>query len=59
MHASNVTSLPIRYHAGLWGDTVEVADVGDEAAKFVARVVGKDNPSFKDVRLFDGVLDTM
>ena len=46
-----VKSLPVRYRAGLWSDTVEVADVGDEAAAFVAKVVGKDDPSFADVRV--------
>ncbi|KAL7535635.1 hypothetical protein ACHAXR_006626 [Thalassiosira sp. AJA248-18] len=48
---SNVKSLPVRYHAGLWSDSVEVADVGDEAAAFVAKVVGKDDPKFGDVRV--------
>lgn len=48
---STLKSLPVRYRAGLWSDTVEVADVGDEAAAFVARVVGKDDPGFADVRV--------
>ncbi|KAL7550983.1 hypothetical protein ACHAWF_014202 [Thalassiosira exigua] len=51
VHPSTVNNLPIRYRAGLWSDTVEVIDVGDEAAAFVAKVVAKDDPSFGDVRV--------
>ena len=51
VHPSHVKTLPVRYHAGLWGDAVEVADVGDEAAAFLAKVVGKDDPSFVDARV--------
>lgn len=51
VHPSSVKSLPVRYSAGLWSDTVEVADVGDEAAAFVAKVVAKDDASFGDVRV--------
>ena len=29
---SMIETLPVRYNAGLWGDSVEVADVGDAAA---------------------------
>ncbi|EJK67130.1 hypothetical protein THAOC_11877 [Thalassiosira oceanica] len=35
---SVIESLPVRYNAGLWGDVVEVADVGDAAADFVSKV---------------------
>ena len=35
---SVVERLPVRYNAGLWGDVVEVADVGDAAADFVSKV---------------------
>jgi len=51
VHPSATKTHPIRYHAGLWSDTVEVADVGDEAAAFVAKVVGKDDPTFRDARV--------
>eukprot|EP00581_Thalassiosira_minuscula_P032185 CAMPEP_0183779636 /NCGR_PEP_ID=MMETSP0739-20130205/54365_1 /TAXON_ID=385413 /ORGANISM="Thalassiosira miniscula, Strain CCMP1093" /LENGTH=147 /DNA_ID=CAMNT_0026022323 /DNA_START=59 /DNA_END=498 /DNA_ORIENTATION=+ len=51
IHPSHLQSLPLRYHAGLWSDTVEVVDVGDEAANFVAKIVTKDDPSFGDVRV--------
>ena len=56
-HPAIVKKYPIRYHAGIWSDTVEVADVGDEAAEFVARIVSKDDPTFKDVRVVS-ILDT-
>lgn len=55
-HPKSVKKLP-RYLAGIWSDTVEVVDVGDEAAEFVANIVSKDNPSFKDVRVVS-ILDT-
>lgn len=51
IHPSIVKTLPVRYLAGLWSDTVEVVDVGDEAAAFVSKVVCKDDPSFGDVRV--------
>jgi len=51
IQSSSTENLPIRYFAGLWSDTVEVADVGDEAAAFVSKIVGQDNPSFGDVRV--------
>lgn len=51
VHPNNIKKLPVRYLAGLWSDTVEVADVGDEAAAWVAKVVDKDDPTFKDVRI--------
>jgi hypothetical protein len=34
-----IKAMPIRYVAGLWSDTVHVADVGDEAAEFVERIL--------------------
>ena len=43
--------LPVRYHAGLWSDTVELADFGDEAAAFFSKVVGKDDPNFVRARV--------
>jgi hypothetical protein len=46
-----VNSFPIRYLAGVWNDVIQVADVGDEAAAFVSKVVCKDDPNFKDVRV--------
>ena len=55
-HPKSVKKLP-RYLAGLWGDVVEVVDLGDEAAEFVANIVSKDDPSFKDVRVVS-ILDT-
>ena len=58
VHPTNVKKLPIRYLAGLWSDTVDVADVGDEAAEFVAKVVGKDDPSFADARVVSIVAST-
>ena len=50
-HPTSVKKFPHRYLAGVWNDTVEVADVGDDAAEFVASIVSKDDPSFKDVRV--------
>lgn len=50
-HPKTIKKCKVRYLAGLWEDTVEVADVGDDAAEFVASIVGKDDPSFKDVRV--------
>jgi len=48
---SALHALPVRYHARLWGDVVEVVDVGDEAAAFVSEVACRDDPSFADVRV--------
>ena len=59
VHPSAVKTLPVRYRAGLWSDTVEVADVGDEAAAYVAKVVGKDDPSFGDARVVSLVDSSM
>ena len=36
---SMLTKCPVRYRAGIWDDTVEVVDVGDEAAQFVRNVI--------------------
>ena len=60
VHPTNVKKLPIRYLAGLWSDTVEVADMGDEVAEFVAKVVmGEDgDPSFADVRVVSIIAST-
>lgn len=54
VHSSAVKKVPVRYLAGLWSDTVEVADVGDDAAAFVAKVVENDDPNFADVRAMRG-----
>ena len=51
VHPTHVKTLPIRYQAGVWSDTVEVADMGDEAAEFVSKVVCKDDASYNDVRV--------
>lgn len=51
VHPSHLKALPVRYRAGLWGDTVEVADMGDEAAAFAAKVASKDDPTYRDVRV--------
>lgn len=56
-HPNTVKKYRVRYCAGIWSDTVEVADVGDEAAEFVARIVCKDDPTFKDVRVVS-ILDS-
>lgn len=40
---SLLTKCPMRYRAGLWDDTVEVVDVGDEAAQFVRNVIAQDS----------------
>lgn len=56
-HPTTVKKYPLRYRVGVWSDTVEVADVGDDAAEFVARIVCKDDPSFKDVRVVS-ILDS-
>lgn len=47
----SIDKLPVRYIAGLWSDTLSVADVGDEAAKFVAKVAMLEDNMFKDVRV--------
>ena len=39
---SMLTKCPVRYRAGIWDDTVEVVDVGDEAAQFVRDVIAQD-----------------
>ena len=39
---SLLTKCPMRYRAGLWDDTVDVVDVGDEAAQFVRNVIAQD-----------------
>ena len=39
---SMLTKCPVRYRAGIWDDTVEVVDVGDEAAQFVRNVIAQD-----------------
>jgi hypothetical protein len=47
-----IEALPIRYVAGLWSDTVHVADVGDEAAEFVAEIAKMEgDESFGDLRV--------
>jgi hypothetical protein len=50
-----IESYPIRYTAGLWSDIVQVADVGDEAAMFVAEIASMENgavsSSFGDLRV--------
>ena len=51
VHPSALRALPVRYRAGLWGDVVDVADVGDEAAAFVSEIVRGDDPNFADVRV--------
>ena len=51
VHPNAIQKLPIRYIAGLWSDTIEVADVGDEAAEFLAKIVCQDDESYKDVRV--------
>ena len=50
-HPNTIKKYPVRYSAGVWSDIVEVADVGDDAAEYVASIVCKDDPSFKDVRV--------
>lgn len=40
---SLLTKCPMRYRAGLWDDTVDVVDVGDEAAQFVRNVIAQDS----------------
>jgi len=50
-HPNTIKKYPVRYSAGVWSDVVEVADVGDDAAEYVASIVCKDDPSFKDVRV--------
>jgi hypothetical protein len=47
----SLKDLPVRYQAGLWSDVVTVADVGDGAAAFVAKVAMLEDASFKDVRV--------
>ena len=47
----SIEKLPIKYIAGLWSDTLSVADVGDEAAKFVSRVAMMEDLMFQDVRV--------
>ena len=39
---SMLAKCPVRYRAGIWDDTVEVVDVGDEAAQFVRNVIAQD-----------------
>ncbi len=51
VHPDFTSKLPIRYQAGLWSDTVEVADLGDEAAAFVAKITSRDDELYKDVRV--------
>lgn len=46
-----IQRLPVRYVAGLWSDTLNVADVGDEAAAFMSKVAIIEDESFKDVRV--------
>ncbi len=53
---SMLTKCPVRYRAGIWDDTVEVVDVGDEAAQFVRDVIAQDGDKtarqlYGDVRL--------
>ena len=43
--------LKVTYFAGIWDDALPVADVGDEAADFVAKVAMIEDPTFKDVRV--------
>ncbi|KAL3783589.1 hypothetical protein HJC23_002093 [Cyclotella cryptica] len=47
----SIRNLPVRYLAGVWSDTLRVADVGDEAAAFVAKVAMLEDASFADVRV--------
>jgi hypothetical protein len=47
----SIEKLPIRYLAGLWSDTLSVADLGDEAASFVAKVATLEDAAFQDVRV--------
>ncbi|KAL7518273.1 hypothetical protein ACHAWX_003119 [Stephanocyclus meneghinianus] len=47
----SIRKLPVRYAAGVWSDTVRVADLGDEAAAFVAKVAMLEDASFGDVRV--------
>lgn len=46
-----IQQSPVRYLAGLWSDTLNVADLGDEAAAFVAKIAMLEDESFKDVRV--------
>lgn len=48
---STLKSLPISYRAGLWEDVVNVVDVGDAAASFVANIIKADAPNFGDARV--------
>ena len=48
---SVLSSIPVRYQAGVWDDTVEVVDVGDSAAKFVQKIMKNEDDSFDDVRV--------
>ncbi len=48
---SVLRSNPVRYHAGIWEDTVEVVDVGDNAARFVQKIMKNEEDSFEDVRV--------
>lgn len=53
---SSLLSNPIRYNAGLWDDTVQVVDLGDEAASFFHFILAScDNAAhaddYNDVRL--------
>ncbi|KAL7477785.1 hypothetical protein ACHAW6_003586 [Cyclotella cf. meneghiniana] len=47
----SIRKLPVRYAAGVWSDTVRVADLGDQAAAFVAKVAMLEDASFGDVRV--------
>ena len=49
--ASALAALPVRHRAGLWSDVVDVVDVGDDAAAFVADIATQDDPNYADVRV--------
>lgn len=43
----HILSRPNRYHAGIWDDSVEVADMGDEVAQFLQNILKLD-PNHSD-----------
>ena len=45
---AHILSQPQRYFAGIWEDSVEVADMGDEAAKFIQTILQSPNQPPKE-----------
>lgn len=47
----SLAKYPVRYHAGIWDEIVQVVDVGDKAASFIQAIISNEEDSYEDVRV--------